>query len=99
MLKRLKHIEDKADNQLRAIEGRKDKSVRSSQKSKSKTTTDLAGEIKFAHKKFEKLVKDVIKKNKESENKDLEYFVPKGDKYNVNIFKNLESFAKKNDEG
>ena len=37
----------------------------------------------------------LLKKNKEYENEDLECSVAKGDKYNVNTYKNLESFAKK----
>ena len=42
-----------------------------------------------------KLAEDVIKKTKKYENDDLEYSVPKGDKYIVNPYKDLEDFVKK----
>ena len=37
----------------------------------------------------------LLKKLKKCENEDLEYSVPKGDKYNVNLYKNLVGFVKK----
>ena len=37
----------------------------------------------------------LLKKTKKYEDEDLEYTVPKGDKYNVNPLKNLERFVKK----
>ena len=37
----------------------------------------------------------LLKKTKKYEIEDLEYTVAKGDKYNVNLYKNLESFVKK----
>ena len=37
----------------------------------------------------------LLKKTKKYEEEDLEYSVPKGDKYNVNLYKNLEGFVKK----
>ena len=46
-----------------------------------------------------KLAEDVIKKTKKYEEEDLEYSVPKGDKYNVNLYKNLEGFVKKKING
>ena len=51
--------------------------------------------MKFSDEKLNKLAEDVIKKTKKYEDKDLEYSVPKGDKYNVNPYKNLEEFVKK----
>ena len=94
LLKRLKNIEDKTDNQLRAIEGQKDNQLVLVKNQKTKQS-DPAGKIKFADKKLEKLAEDVIKKTKKYEDEDLECSVPKGHKYNVNNYKNLESFVKK----
>ena len=37
----------------------------------------------------------LLKKTKKYENEYLEYTVAKGDKYNVNLYKNLERFVKK----
>ena len=95
LLNRLKNIEDKTDNQLRAIEGQKDNQLDLVENQKTKQS-DPIGKIKFSDEKLNKLVGDVIKKTKKYENEDLEYTVAKGDKYNVNIYKNLEHFVKKN---
>ena len=95
LLNRLKNIEDKTDNQLRAIEGQKDNQLALVENQKTKQS-DPIGKIKFSDEKLNKLVGDVIKKTKKYENEDLEYTVAKGDKYNVNIYKNLEHFVKKN---
>ena len=43
---------------------------------------------------MKKLAEDVIKKTRKYEDEDLEYSVPKGDKYNVNPYKNLECSVK-----
>ena len=94
LLKRLKNIEDKTDNQLRAIEGQNNElDLAKNQKAKQ---LDPIGKIKFSHEQLNKLAADAIKKNKKYENEDLEYSVPKGD--NVNLYKNLEVFVKKNNE-
>ena len=37
----------------------------------------------------------LLKKTKKYQDEDLEYTVAKGDKYNVNLYKNLERFVKK----
>ena len=42
-----------------------------------------------------KLAEEIIKKTKKYEDEDLEYIIAKGDKYNVNRYKNLERFIKK----
>ena len=95
LLNRLKNIEDKTDNQLRAIQGQKDNQLDLVENQKTKQS-DPIGKIKFSDEKLNKLVGDVIKKTKKYENEDLEYTVAKGDKYNANIYKNLEHFVKKN---
>ena len=84
LLKRLKNIEDKTDNHLRAIEGLKDNQL-------NKTIA----KIKFSDEKLNILAEDVIKKTKKYENEDLEYTVAERDKYKVNLYKNLEGFLKK----
>ena len=94
LLKRLKNIEDKTDNQLRAIEGRKDNQLDLVKNQKTKQSHPI-GKIKFSDEKLNKLSEDVIKKTKKYEDEDLEYTVAKGDKYNVNPYKNLEGFVKK----
>ena len=94
LLKRLKNIEDKTDNQFRAIEGRKNDQLDLVKNEKTKQS-DPVGGTKFAYKKLNKLADNIIKKTKEYEHEDLEYFVPKGDKYSVNAYKDLESFVKK----
>ena len=94
LLKRLENIEDKTNNQLRAIEGQKDNQLDLIKNQKTKQS-DPAGKIRLADKKLEKLAEDVIKKTKIYEDEDLEYSVSKGDKYNVNTYKNLESSVKK----
>ena len=86
LLKRIKNIEGKTDNQLRTIEGQKTKQ------------SDPIGKIKYCDEKLKKLAEDVIKKIKKYENKDLKYTIytiEKGDKYNVNLYKNLEGFVRK----
>ena len=60
-----------------------------------KNQSDPIGKIKFSDKKLNKIAEDVIKKTKKYEDEDLEYTVAKGDKYNVNPYKNLEGFVKK----
>ena len=57
--------------------------------------SDPVDKIKFSDEKLNKLAENVIKKTKNYEDEDLEYSVPKGDKYNVNLRKNLEGFVKK----
>ena len=94
LLKRLKKIEDKTDNQLRAIKGLKDNQLDLVENQKTKQS-DPIGKIKFSDEKLNKLAEDVIKKTKKFENEDLEYTVAKGDKYSVNLYKNLEGFVKK----
>ena len=44
-----------------------------------------------------KLAEDVIIKTKKYKDEDLEYSVPKGDKNNANLYKNLEGFGKNNE--
>ena len=57
--------------------------------------SDPIDKIKFSDEKLNKLAEDVIKKTKKYKDEDLEYIVAKGDKYNVNPYKNLEVFVKK----
>ena len=94
LLKRLKNIEDKTDNQLGAIEGLKDNQLDLVENQKTKQSEPI-GKTKFNDEKLNKLAEDVIKKTKKYKNEDLEYTVAKGDKYNVNLYKNLEGFVKK----
>ena len=94
LLKRLKNIEDNTDNQLSAIEGQKDNHLDLVENQITKQSGRI-GKIKFSDKKLNKLAEDVIKKTKKYEDEDLEYSVPKGHKYNVNLYKNLEWFVKK----
>ena len=94
LLKMFKNIEGKTDIQLKAVGGQKNNHLDLIKNPKPKQS-DPVGGIRFVDKKLEKLTEDVIKKNKEYENEDLECSVAKGDKYNVNIYKSLESFAKK----
>ena len=98
LLKRFKNIEDKTDIQLRVIERQKSDQLYLAKSQKTKQS-DPASRIKFADKKLNELAEDIIKNTKKYEDEDLEYSIPKGDKYDVNTYKNLESFAKKNDEG
>ena len=93
LLKRLKNIEDKTNNQLRATEGKKDNQLDLAENQKKKS--DPIGKTKFCDENLNKLAEDVIKKTKKYENKDLEYTVAKGDKCNVNLYTNLEGFVKK----
>ena len=77
--KRLKNIEDKTDNQLKAIEGQNNESdLVKNQKTKQ---SDPISKVKFSDEKLNKLAEDVIKKTKKYEYEDLEYSAPKGDKY------------------
>ena len=94
LLKRLKNMEDKTDDQLRAIEGLKDNQLDLVENQKTKQSGPI-GKIKFSDEKLNNLAEDVIKKFKKYENEDLEYIVAKGDKYNVNLYKNLKRFVKK----
>ena len=82
MLKRLKNIEDKTDNQLKATESQKTKQ------------SDPIGTIKFSDEKLDKLAEDVIIKTEKYEN-EVEYTLAQGEKYNVNLYKNLKGFVKK----
>ena len=52
--------------------------------------SDPIDKITFSDEKLNKLAEDIIKKPKKYEDENLEYSVPKGDKYN-----NLEGFVKK----
>ena len=62
LLKRLKNIEDKTDNQLKAIEGQNNElDLFKNQKPKQ---SDPIGKIKFSDEKLNKLAEDVIKKMK-----------------------------------
>ena len=89
MLKRLKNIEEKADNQLKAIQ------CQNSELDLVKKKSDPIGKIIFSDEKLNKLAEDLIKKNKKYEDEDPEYTVAKRYKYNVNPYKNLEGFLKK----
>ena len=97
LLKRLKNIEDKTDNQLKATDGQNKKL--NLVKNKKKKQSDPIGKIKFTDEKLNKLAEDVIIKSKKYKNKDLEYTVARGEKYNVNPCKNLEGFVKKTMKG
>ena len=62
LLKRLTNIEDKTDNQLKAIEGQNNElDLVKNQKTKQ---SDPIGKIKFSNEKLNKLAEDVIKKIK-----------------------------------
>ena len=61
LLKRLKNIQDKTDNQLRSIEGQKDNQLDLVENQKTKQP-DPIGKIKFIDEKLNKLAEDVIKK-------------------------------------
>ena len=82
-LKRLKNIEDKTDNQLDLVENQKIKQ------------SEPIGKINFSDEKINNLAEDVIKKTKKYEDENLENNVGKGDKFNVNPYKNLERLVKK----
>ena len=94
LLKRLNKIEDKADNQLKAIEGQKDNQLDLVKNQKTKKS-DPIGKIKFSDEKLNKLAEDAIKKTKKYEDEELEYSVPKRDKCNFGLYKNLDGFVKK----
>ena len=89
LLKRLRNIEDKTDNQLKTIEGQ------NNELDLVKKQSDPIGKVKLSNEKLNKLVEDVIKKTEKYEDEDLEYTVAKEDKHNVNRYKNLECFVKK----
>ena len=82
---------------MKAIKGLKYNQLDLVENQKTKQS-DPIGKIKFSDEKLNKLAEDVIKKTEKFENEDLEYTVAKGDKYNVNLYKNLEGFVKKNNE-
>ena len=63
LLKRLKNIEDKTDNHLRAIEGQKDNQLDLVENQKTKQS-DPIGKINFSDGKSNKLAEDVIKKTR-----------------------------------
>ena len=63
LLKRPKNIEDKNDNQLRAIEGLKDNQLDLVKNHKTKQS-DPIGKITFSDEKLNKLIEDVVKKTK-----------------------------------
>ena len=94
LLKRLKNIEDKTDNQLTAIEDQGNRQLDLVENQKTKQSNPI-GKIKFSDKILENLAEDIIEKTKKYEDEDLEYTVPKGGKCSVNTYKNLESFVKK----
>ena len=79
---------------MRAIEVQKDNQLDLAKNQKTKQS-DPIGLIKFSNEKINKLAEDVIKKTKIYEDENLEYTVAKGDKYNVNLYKNLEGFVRK----
>ena len=79
---------------MRAIEGQKDNQLDLAKNQKTKQS-DPISLIKFSNEKINKLAEDVIKKTKIYEDEYLEYTVAKGDKYNVNLYKNLEGFVRK----
>ena len=91
LLKRLKNIEDKTDNQLRAIECRKDNHLDLVENQKIKQPNPI-GIIKFSDEKLNKLAEDVIKKILKNEDEDLEYTVAY-----VNPYKNSKGFVKNNE--
>ena len=61
LLKRLKNIEDKTDNQLKAIEGKNNEL--DLVKDKETKQSDPTGKIKFSDERLNKLAEDVIKRN------------------------------------
>ena len=80
-------------NKLKAIEGQNNElDLVKNQKTKQ---SYRIGKIKFCDEKLNKLAEDVIKTTKKYADEDLKYIVAKGDKYNVNPYKNLECFVKK----
>ena len=83
LLKRLKNIEDKTDNRLRGIEDQENRQLDLIENEKKKKTkqSDPIDKINFSDEKLNKLVEDVIKKTEQNEDEDLDYSVPKGDKY------------------
>ena len=93
LLKRLKNIEDKTDNQLDLIKGQENKQIDLIRGQKTKQS-DLVGKIKFTDEKLNKLIDRIFGKTEEFRKKDLEYAVSKSNKYKVNTYKDLENFAK-----
>ena len=93
LLKRLKNIEDKTDNQLDLIKGQENKQIDLIRGQKTKQS-DLVGKIKFTDEKLNKLIDRIFGETEEFRKKDLEYAVSKSNKYKVNTYKDLENFAK-----
>ena len=90
LLKRLKNIDDKTDNQLDLVKGQENKQTDLKQSEQS----DPADRIKFTDEKSNKLIDRIFEETEEYRKKDLEYAVSKNNKYNVNPYKDLENFAK-----
>ena len=63
LLKRLKNVEDKTENQLRVIVDQGDRQLGLTENQKTKQS-DPVGKIKFSEEKSSKLAEDVIKKTK-----------------------------------
>ena len=63
LLKRLKNVEDKTENQLRVIVDQGDRQLGLTENQKTKQS-DPVGKIKFSDEKSSKLAEDVIKKTK-----------------------------------
>ena len=59
---KIKNIEDKTDNQLRAIDGQKGNQLDLVKNQKTKQSGPI-GKIKFSDEKLNKLAEDIIKKN------------------------------------
>ena len=64
LLKRLKNIEDKTDNQLDLIKGQKNKQIDLIRDQKTKQS-DPAGKIKFADEKLNKLIDRISEETEE----------------------------------
>ena len=77
LLKILKNIEDKTNNQLKAIEGQNNELDLI--KNKKTKQSDPIDKIKFSDEKLNKLHEDVIKNTKRYEDEDLAYTVAKVD--------------------
>ena len=98
LLKRLKNIADKTDNQLDLIKGLENKQIDLIRDQKTKQS-DPAGKIKFTDEKLNKLIDRIFGETEEYTKKDLEYAVSKNSKYNINLYKGLENFAKNKTNG
>ena len=88
MSKRLKNIEDKTDNQLDLIKCQENKQIDLIRDQKTKQS-DPACKIKL-----NKLIDRIFGETEEYRKNDLEYAVPKNNKYNVNPYKDLENISK-----